>query len=133
MTVCYLSIGSNLGNRNKNIRLALKQINSLKRTRYLKLSRIVETDPIGGPKHQRKYLNAALKIKTCLSPVMLIKKLKEIENKLGRSKTVRYGPRIIDLDILFYGDKIVMTKKLKIPHPKIFERDFVLRPLLEVL
>ncbi len=133
MTICYIGIGSNLGSRYQNIKLALKQINSLKDTKSLRLSRIIETYPFGGLRHQGKFLNAALKIKTRLSSKTLLKKLKDIEKSLGRVKTVRWGPRIIDLDILFYGDKIINSRGLKIPHPKVFERDFVLRPLLEIL
>jgi len=133
MVTCLLGIGSNLGNRRKNIRLALQEINAMKGTKIIKLSRIIETKPVGGPPAQGKFLNAALKIKTSLTPIKLLKKLKEIEKNLGREKTVRYGPRIIDLDILFYSDKIINRKELKVPHPKLFERDFVIRPLSEII
>ena len=133
MVVCYLGVGSNLGDRRKNIRLAIKKINNLKTTKVIKSSRIIETRPIGGPSGQVNFLNAALKIRTGLSPFLLLKELKSIEKKLGRRKTVRYGPRTIDLDILFYADKIIKRNGLEIPHPRIFEREFVLRPLLEVI
>jgi len=133
MAVCYLGLGSNLGDRRKNIRLAIKKINNLKTTKVIKSSRIIETRPMGGPSGQGNFLNAALKIRTGLSPSLLLKELKSIEKALARKKTVRFGPRTIDLDILFYGDKIVDTKVLKIPHPRMFERDFVLRPLSEVV
>lgn len=132
MAICYLGIGSNLGNRKKNINLAIKKIGALNKTKVIKLSKIIETEPVGGPGRQPKFLNAALKIRTELSPLKLLKNLKKIEKELGRTKTIRYGPRIIDLDILFYADKIINRKDLKIPHPKIFEREFVIRPLLEV-
>jgi 2-amino-4-hydroxy-6-hydroxymethyldihydropteridine diphosphokinase len=62
-----------------------------------------------------------------------LRRLKQIEKGLGRKKALRWGPRVIDLDILFYGDKIINSKELKVPHPRIFERDFVLRPLLEII
>lgn len=133
MVVCYLGVGSNLGDRRKNIRLAIKKINNLKTTKVIKSSRIIETRPMGGPSGQGNFLNAALKIRTGLSPSLLLKELKSIEKKLGRRKTVRYGPRTIDLDILFYADKIIKRNGLEIPHPRIFEREFVLRPLLEVI
>jgi 2-amino-4-hydroxy-6-hydroxymethyldihydropteridine diphosphokinase len=97
------------------------------------VSKIIETKPIGGPKGQGKFLNAALKIKTNTSPLVLLKGLKSIEKELGRVKTVRYGPRVIDLDILFYGNRIINRKDLKVPHPKIFEREFVIKPLLEII
>jgi 2-amino-4-hydroxy-6-hydroxymethyldihydropteridine diphosphokinase len=133
MVICYLGIGSNLGNRRKNIRLAMKKINALKGTEVIKLSKVIETKPVGGPIAQGKFLNAALKIRTKLPPLSLLKNLKDIEKELGRKKTVRYGPRTVDLDILFYGDKIINSKNLKVPHPKVFERDFVIKPLLEII
>ncbi len=133
MSICYLGVGSNLGDREKNIKSAVRGINRLKGTKVIKLSKIIETEPVGGPAKQGKFLNAALKIKTSLPPQTLLKKLKEIEEGLGRTKTARYGPRTIDLDILFYGDKIINRKDLVIPHPRVFERDFVLRPLSEVI
>lgn len=133
MTTCYLGLGSNLGDRRKNIRLAIQKINRLKGTKVIKVSKLIETAPVGGPLRQPKFLNGALKIKTNLSPQLLLKKIKEIEKELGRSKTTRFGPRTIDLDILLYSDKIMKTKKLTIPHPRMFERDFVLKSLSEVI
>jgi dihydroneopterin aldolase/2-amino-4-hydroxy-6-hydroxymethyldihydropteridine diphosphokinase len=131
--VVYLGLGSNLGNREENLKKAIKMIGSLKKTRVIKISNIIQTDPVGGPVRQPKFLNAALRISTEFSPAVLLKKLKNIELKLGRKKTVRYGPRVIDLDILLYDDKIIRNRDLLIPHPRMFKRDFVIRPLLEVL
>lgn len=133
MPICYLGIGSNLGNRRKNIRLAVRKISALKDTKVNKLSRMIETEPIGGPANQPKFLNAAAKIQTKLTPLALLQGLKKIEKELGRINTVRYGPRTIDLDILFYGNKIINRKNLKIPHPKIFEREFVVKPLSQII
>lgn len=133
MVVCYIGIGSNLGNRLKNIKLALQKINQLRKTRVIKVSKIIETEPVGGLSGQGKFLNAAIKIHTCLSPLVLLKKLKEIEKALGRTKQVHFAPRTIDLDILFYADKIINRKNLKVPHPKIFEREFVLSPLSDII
>lgn len=134
MVTCYLGIGSNLGNRQKFIRLALQKINQLKGTKIIKVSKIIETEPIGGPVGQGKFLNAALKLKTNLSPIGLLKKLKIIEQGLGRpQKHIRYSPRTIDLDILFYADRLINRKDLKVPHPKIFEREFVIKPLLKII
>lgn len=134
MVICYLGIGSNLGNRQKFIRLALQKINQLKSTKIIKVSKIIETKPIGGPVGQGKFLNAALKLRTNLAPSNLLKELKRIEQELGRPKRhIRYGSRTIDLDILFYGDRLINRKDLKVPHPKIFEREFVMKPLLEIL
>jgi len=133
MTICYLGIGSNVGNRLKNIRLAIKKIKELKEAKVIKLSKIIETEPVGGPLGQEKYLNAALKIRTNLTPTILLKNLKKIEEGLGRTKTIRYGPRTIDLDILLYGNKFINRRDLKIPHPKMFEREFVIKPLVEII
>jgi len=133
MVTCYLGIGSNLGDRLKTIKSAVKKINTLKDTKVIKLSKIIETDPVGGPVGQPKFLNAALKISTVLPPRKLLKELKNIEKNLGRKQSVRFGPRAIDLDILFYGNEIINYSNLKIPHPRIFERDFVIKPLLEVI
>jgi 2-amino-4-hydroxy-6-hydroxymethyldihydropteridine diphosphokinase len=133
ITVCYLGIGSNLGDRRKNIALAIAKIKALENTAIMKVSKIIETEPVGGPASQGRFLNAALKIKTSLPPLPLLKALKKIEKSLGRTKTVRNGPRVIDLDILFYGDRVMKRKDLTIPHPRIFERQFVTKPLFEVI
>jgi len=133
MAICYLGLGSNLGNRKENIRLAVKKINALRNTRVLKKSRVMESLAVGGPSGQGKFLNAALKIDTKFSACFLLKQLKEIEKRMGRKKTVRFGPRIIDLDILLYADKFMRSKQLNIPHPRMFARDFVIKPLTEVL
>jgi dihydroneopterin aldolase/2-amino-4-hydroxy-6-hydroxymethyldihydropteridine diphosphokinase len=133
MTICFLGIGSNLGNRHKNIKAALKKINLLKDTQILKSSRIIESQPVGGPLGQDKFLNAVLKIRTALPAFSLLKKLKNIEKELGRIKSARFGPRAIDLDILLYGDQVIKNKKLEVPHPRMFARDFVIGPLLEII
>ncbi|MDP2927544.1 MAG: 2-amino-4-hydroxy-6-hydroxymethyldihydropteridine diphosphokinase [Candidatus Omnitrophota bacterium] len=133
MVICYLGIGSNLGNRRKNIKLAAKLIGALKDTKIIKKSRFFDSLPCGGPAGQPNFLNAALKIQTNFSPSGLLKKLKKIENELGRIPTVRFGPRVIDLDILLYGDKRIRSKALTIPHQRMFSRDFVIKPLTEVL
>lgn len=133
MNICYLGIGSNLGDRRENIKTAIEEINSLKNTKVIKASKLIETKPQGGPLKQNDFLNGALKINTELSPGILLKQLKRIERGLGRKSTVRNGPRVIDLDILLYGDKIIDTKRLIIPHPRMFERDFVITPLSEII
>lgn len=133
MVICYLGVGTNLGNRRKNMKLAFKKINALKDTRIMKESKFFDFPPAGGPAGQRNYLNAAIKIQTNFSPINLLRQLKKIEKELGRSKTARFGPRIIDLDILLYGDRSIKTKTLTIPHPRMFSRDFVIEPLKEVL
>ena len=133
MAICYLGLGTNLGKRQLNIRLAIKKITLLKNTRVLKQSKIIQTLPVGGPLGQPKYLNAALKISTEFRPLVLLEKLKNIEKELGRKETKRFGARIIDLDILLYDDLLLQSKRLTIPHPRMFRREFVIKPLLEVL
>lgn len=132
MVFCYLGVGSNLGDRRKNIKEAIKKLNALKETKVIKVSRIIEAKPEGGPP-QGKFLNACLKIETSLPALTLLKKLKIIEKELGRKRTAPNGPRPIDLDILFYGNKIISRKGLKVPHPKMFEREFVIKPLSEII
>ncbi len=133
MVICYLGVGSNLGNRRKNIKLAAKKIRTLKGTKIIKASKLFKSLPSGGPVGQPDYLNAVLKISTNFSPLNLLKKLKNIEKGLGRIPTVRFGPRIIDLDILLYGDRFMRSEVLTIPHPRMFKRNFVIKPLIEVL
>lgn len=131
MTVAYLGIGSNLGNRKENIEKAialLKENNIV----VLKCSTIIETDPVGGPPKQKKFLNGVLKIETQFSPQELLNLLKQIEQKIGRVKTVFNGPRPIDLDILIYDRLNVKKPQLTIPHPRMLERSFVMQPLKEI-
>jgi 2-amino-4-hydroxy-6-hydroxymethyldihydropteridine diphosphokinase len=132
MFICYLGIGSNLGSRRKNIQEAIKRINALKNTKVIKVSKIIETQALGGPP-QGKFLNAAIKVQTSFNPPAFLKQLKRIEKDLGRHKTVRFGPRTIDLDILLYGNKIINRKELKVPHPRMFEREFVMEPLCQII
>ncbi|MDD5128703.1 MAG: 2-amino-4-hydroxy-6-hydroxymethyldihydropteridine diphosphokinase [Candidatus Omnitrophica bacterium] len=133
MAVCYIGVGTNLGKRKENIRLAINKVNALKNTRVLRKSKAMESLAVGGPAGQGKFLNVALKIDTQLPALILLKRLKEIESQMGRKKTVRFGPRVIDLDILLYADKVISNRKLSIPHPRMFDRDFVTKPLMEIL
>ena len=131
MVVSFIGIGSNLGVREDNIRRAIDYLSKYKGIKIDKVSRIIETEPQGGPP-QGKYLNGVIKVNTDLSPRELLRALQSIENMMGRVRTVRFGPRIIDLDILLYGDKTVDEPELKIPHPEMFKRKFVIEPLLEI-
>jgi 2-amino-4-hydroxy-6-hydroxymethyldihydropteridine diphosphokinase len=131
--VCYLGIGSNLGDRRKYVKSAVKLIAQLKGTEIIKISRFINTEPIGCPPGAPEFLNGAIKIKTSLGPVSLLSELKKIERALGRTAGPRNSARTIDIDILLYADKILRTKKLIIPHPRMFERDFVLKPLSEII
>jgi len=127
----YIGIGSNLGDRLKSIENAIAEIKSNPGIAVEKISSIIETAPIGGPR-QGKYLNGVVKIKTEIEPYALLSILQNIENKLGRKRTIRNGPRTIDLDILLYDDKIINKPDLKVPHPRMLEREFVMKPLLEI-
>ena len=131
MAIVYLGIGSNLGNRKKNIETAITLLKENDIT-ILKCSTAIETDPVGGPPTQEKFLNGVLKIETLLSPHKLLDQLKIIEQQLGRVKTIPDGPRSIDLDILLYDQLDIHTPQLTIPHPRMFKRDFVMRPLKEI-
>lgn len=128
----FLGIGSNLGNRHKNIIIALYLLKETPGIRIKKMSRLYETVPEGGPR-QRNFINGAIRIETSLSPLKLLERLKHIERLLGRKKTLKDWPRPIDLDILLYGTLVLNNKKLKIPHPRMFEREFVLKPLREII
>ena len=132
MVTCYIGLGSNLGKREENIKSALAYIESMRKARVINLSRFYETEPQGGPADSPRFINAVAKIRTELSPVKLFRELKILEARLGRKDTKRFGPRIIDLDILFYANKRINLPFLKIPHPNLRERDFVLKPLKEV-
>ncbi|MBM3253081.1 MAG: 2-amino-4-hydroxy-6-hydroxymethyldihydropteridine diphosphokinase [Candidatus Omnitrophica bacterium] len=128
----FLGIGTNLGNRYKNIKKAIILLKKMPDTIVKKISGLYETIPMGGPK-QKNFINGVIKIETRLPPLKLLKYLKNIEKVLGRKKMVKNGPRPIDLDILFYGDEVINSKKLKIPHSRMFEREFVLKPLRDII
>ncbi|MFA4989488.1 MAG: 2-amino-4-hydroxy-6-hydroxymethyldihydropteridine diphosphokinase [Candidatus Omnitrophota bacterium] len=133
MEICYLGVGANMGNRRLQIKQAVKKVNLLQNTKVLKRSALIQTEPVGGPPGQPKFLNAALKIQTGLTPLKLLRALKTIEKELGRKKSVRNAPRTIDLDILLYGERVIREKKLLVPHPRMFVRDFVSGPLLKII
>ena len=100
-------------------------------TRVTKISKIMETPPEGGPP-QAPYLNCVIEIQTTLSPYELLRRLQKIEGDLGRIRTTKFGPRTIDLDILLYGDIQIKEDSLCIPHPRMLEREFVMKPLREI-
>jgi len=129
MVEAYIALGSNLGDREANIKKAFDALKE--RIQIVKTSSIYETKPMY-VEDQGWFLNCAAKIETNLAPEELLKFLKSIEQKLGRKTVKRNGPRTIDLDILFYGDQILKEDDLQVPHPKIGERPFVLVPLAEI-
>ncbi|MCM8823791.1 MAG: 2-amino-4-hydroxy-6-hydroxymethyldihydropteridine diphosphokinase [Candidatus Omnitrophica bacterium] len=131
MFTVFIGIGSNLGDRLKNIEEAINYLRSTEGVIVEKVSSLIETEPVGGPP-QGKYLNGVIKIKTSISPHKLLEILNTIEYRLGRKRGVINGPRTLDLDILLYGDLIIQDKDLTIPHPRMWEREFVIKPLLEI-
>jgi 2-amino-4-hydroxy-6-hydroxymethyldihydropteridine diphosphokinase len=130
MSIAYIGIGSNLGNRQKNCLRAIKLIEK-NGIVIRKLSSMYETEP-WGIKDQPHFLNMAIEIETHLNPEELLKILKNIENKIGRRKSYRWGPRSIDLDILLFDNLILKEDNLEIPHPLMHKRNFVLLPLSEI-
>lgn len=128
----YLGIGSNLGDRIANIETSIEYLRFIPRISVKKISPLYETPASGGPKNQPRFLNAAVKIQTTLTPLDLLVKLKNIESKLKRKNAVHWGPRTIDLDILFYDDLVFSSSNLSIPHPLLHKRVFVLRPLVDI-
>lgn len=129
MAKVFLGLGSNIGDKEKNIHDALSRLSDF--CTIKKISHFYLTEPVGDVK-QDWFLNCCAEIETKLDPEDLLTHLKAIEQKLGRTKTVKNGPRCIDIDILFYENEIIKTKDLLIPHPRIQERLFVLRPLLDL-
>ena len=127
--VVYLSLGSNLGDRLANLRTAISSLPPQIMPEVQ--SSIYETEP-WGYSDQPAFLNLVVKADTNLPPLDVLKYLKDIEVVMGRKETFRFGPRLIDLDILFYDDLFIATPDLTIPHPRILERAFVLIPLAEI-
>jgi 2-amino-4-hydroxy-6-hydroxymethyldihydropteridine diphosphokinase len=126
----YLGLGSNIGNRAQNLIDGLSFLESCGFAHLQKISSIYETSPIGP--NQRNFYNVVAKISTCLGPCDLLCLIKDIEKLMGRKKTIKWGARIIDIDILFFGQKTIESKELIIPHKEIQNRLFVLIPLLEI-
>ena len=127
----YLSIGSNLGNRFDNIKLALNKLSQIRNTEVKKASGVYETEPIGKVE-QPVFLNIAVEIETELNPLELLSELKTIEYQLGRIHHERWGPRIIDIDIILYDNVCINDKKLILPHAEFRKRRFVLQPLADL-
>ena len=129
--ISYLSIGSNLGDPVQNCRDALREISSLKKVQVLRRSSLYRTEPLGS-KHQDWFVNGVLEVRTALAAPQLLKALQWVEQTLGRIRTERWGPRTIDIDVLLFGQEIVETGDLVIPHPEMHKRGFVLVPINEI-
>lgn len=127
----FLSLGTNMGDRLANLQEALRLLRSHDAVTVAKLSSIYETEPVGYTE-QPAFLNMAVQVSTSLSAQELLDLCLSIEQEIGRVREFRWGPRIIDLDILLYNQENIVSEKLIIPHPRIEERAFVLVPLIEI-
>ena len=130
MTVVYLGLGSNIGDRESNIQQALEQLQT-DDLRLLRVSSLYETEPMGFS-DQPWFLNQVAEFETELQPPQALHLIQAVEKNLGRKREIVNGPRTIDIDILLFGDVIMKTAELTIPHPRYRERRFVLEPLLEL-
>ncbi|HOO60929.1 MAG TPA: 2-amino-4-hydroxy-6-hydroxymethyldihydropteridine diphosphokinase [Bacillota bacterium] len=131
MSEVYLSLGSNIENREEHLYTALRMLATDKLTVLHAISSVYETDPVGYTE-QAAFLNLACRITTSRSPHDLLDLLHEIENTLHRTREIHWGPRTIDIDILTYDDCIMNEPDLVLPHPRMYERGFVLVPLQEI-
>jgi len=125
----YLGLGSNVANREDNLRAAIERLRAV--VNVVRISPVYETDPIEFTE-QRRFLNLVVEAETELFPMQLLTRTARVERELGRVRTVDKGPRTIDIDILFYGKAVVHGGRLEIPHPRMAERRFVLAPLADL-
>ena len=130
MKIVYLGLGSNVGDREGNLHQALDQLQA-RDLRLRRSSSLYETEPMG-LRDQRWFLNQVAEFETELFPLQLLQRLQRVERNLGRKRVVLNGPRTIDIDILLYGNTVMKTADLEIPHPRYSERRFVLEPLAEL-
>ena len=131
METAFISLGSNLDHPIKHILDAFSQIEESDKIIVSKISSLYKTIPVG-PQNQNDYINAVVVIQTSLTPINLLSTLQGIEKKHKRKRSIKWGPRSLDLDILMFGRLIIKTRNLTIPHPELVNREFVLIPLLEV-
>ena len=131
-TKCYMSLGSNMGDREENLRKAVRMLQDSGRISDIKASSIYETEPVGYA-DQDDFLNICISFYTDLEPLELLDLSQSVERELKRVRLIKNGPRTIDLDILLYGDEKIDHPRLKVPHERMFERAFVLIPLSELM
>lgn len=130
-TIAYIGLGANLGDRQAGIQRALRELTNLPTIELVKVSALYETTPVGFT-NQPDFLNQVISVRTSLPPQALLHVLLHIENQMGRTRTIHWGPRVIDMDLLLYGDMQIAVPGLTIPHPYLRERAFVLVPLAEI-
>ena len=131
MKTAYIALGSNLGDRAENLRLAREQMQS-PNLRLTRASSLYETEP-RGLLDQPWFLNQVIEAQTTLFPRQLLARLLKIELEMGRKRTIPNGPRVLDLDIVLFGDSVINAAGLEVPHPRMAERRFVLEPLAELV
>lgn len=131
MTTVYLSLGSNKGKREHFLRDALEVLGAHPAIQVTQVSRVYETEPWGKP-DQPFFLNQIVQLQTSLAPERLLKLCQSVEQKVGRLPSEKWGPREIDIDILLYGDQALNLPDLRVPHPHMHERRFILVPLVEI-
>lgn len=127
----FIGIGSNLGSAKENCQQGINSLKETKKIDIIQCSSFYKTEPVG-MQEQNWFINCVVEAKTLLSPENLLFLLKELESKMGRVQTIKWGPRVIDFDILFFDNKIIDTLYLKIPHPLNHKRRFVLEPMGEI-
>lgn len=130
--IAYIALGSNLGDRVANLLEAASRLDDIAGLRVARISSFLDNPAVGGPADSPPFLNAAAELRVSLAPRELLEALLGVEQAMGRARTVHWGPRIIDLDLLLYGQEVIAEPDLHVPHPRMAERDFVLRPLAEV-
>jgi len=131
-TLALVAFGANLGDVDENIRRALEMLGNVVGVTVMKTSSVWHTLPVGGPSGQPVFSNGAVLVKTSLSPHALLEELHEIEIELQRVRNEFWGPRTIDLDLISYGNLIITTSELILPHPRVYWRHFVLDPVCEI-
>jgi 2-amino-4-hydroxy-6-hydroxymethyldihydropteridine diphosphokinase len=131
LATAFLGLGSNLGHREANIREALYRLSERHEIRPIKVSSLYETGPIGCT-DQPDFINAVAEIETDLLPLDLLRAVLDIEKEMGRVRTVQWGPRVIDIDVLLYDNTVMDVPGLTLPHPRMLHRAFVIAPLAEI-
>jgi 2-amino-4-hydroxy-6-hydroxymethyldihydropteridine diphosphokinase len=129
--IVYIGLGTNLGNKSENLSVSIGELEKVSKVKLTAVSSVYESPPWGNKK-QDDFLNQVVAVKTTLRPLELLNKIKNIEIKMGRQSGEKWGPRVIDLDMLLYGEEVICSERLTIPHQHMKERLFVLVPLLEI-
>ena len=130
--IAYISAGSNMGDRLQNCRKGIEALIEADKSRILAQSRIYKTEPVDY-EDQNWFVNMMVKLETALDPFQLLDHIEHIQRAAGRIKdAIRFGPRILDLDIILYDDRIIKSERLEVPHPRMHKRRFVLRPICDI-